>query len=149
VSEILARLPEFISHHPLLAFGFIGVLVALIATEISRLTRGYRALTPAGVTQLINRENALVIDVSSLQDYEKGHVPGARHIAPSQLDPDGKDLAKARELPIVLTCRTGQASGQAARKLAKAGFGKVFWLDGGLAAWAEAQMPVVKGRATG
>lgn len=149
VSEILTRLPEFISHHPLLSFGFIGVLVALIVTEINRFTRGYRALTPAGLTQLINRENPLLIDVSSVQDYEKGHVPGARHVPPSQLDPDGKDLAKARERPVALVCKTGQASAQAARKLVKAGFKQVYWLDGGLGAWIEAQMPVVKGRATG
>lgn len=149
MSEILTRLPEFISHHPLLSFGFIGVLVALIVTEVNRFTRGYRALTPAGLTQLINRDNPLLIDVSSVQDYEKGHVPGARHLPPSQLDPDGKDLAKARERPVALVCRTGQASAQAARKLVKAGFKQVYWLDGGLAAWIEAQMPVVKGRATG
>lgn len=149
MSDILARLPEFISHHPLLSFGFIGVLVALIVTEINRLTRGYRALTPAGLTQLINRDSPLLIDVSSVQDYEKGHVPGARHLPQSQVDPDGKELSKARERPVALICKTGQASAQAARKLAKAGFKQVFWLEGGLGAWIEAQMPMAKGRATG
>jgi rhodanese-related sulfurtransferase len=146
VSEFLHRLPEFIGNHPFLSFGFIGVLAAMIATEVGRLTRGYKALTPAGLTQLINRNNALLIDVSSIQDYEKGHVPGARHVAMSQFDPESKDLAKARALPIAIYCQSGQTSGTAAKRLKKAGFTDVYTLEGGLRSWMEAQLPLVKGR---
>jgi len=146
MSDFVHRLPEFLGNHFYLTLGFIGVLTALLVTEAQRFTRGYKALTPAGLTQLINRENALLIDVSSVQDFEKGHVPGARHVAMSQFDPESKDLAKAKELPIAIYCRNGQASGQAAQRLVKAGFTKVYWLDGGLAAWTEAQLPLAKGK---
>jgi len=84
--------------------------------------------------------------VSSLQDFEKGHVPGAKHVAMSQFDPENKDLAKAKELPVAIYDRNGQASGTAAQRLVKAGFSRVYWLEGGLAAWSEAQLPVAKGR---
>lgn len=146
MSEFLHRLPEFIGNHPFLSFGFIGVLAAMMATEIGRLTRGYKALTPAGLTQLINRNNALLIDVSSIQDYEKGHVPGARHVAMSQFDPESKDLAKAKSLPVAIYCKSGQTAGVAAKRLKKAGFTDVYTLDGGLRTWTEAQLPLVKGR---
>ena len=146
MSEFLHRLPEFLGHHPILSLAFFGVLVALLAAEMQRLTRGYKALTPAGLTQLINRENALLVDVSSLQDFEKGHIPGAKHVAMSQFDPQGKELAKAREQAVAVVCKNGQASAQAAQRLRKSGFGKVFWLEGGLGAWIEAQMPLAKGR---
>lgn len=149
MSEILNRLPEFVSNHPFLSLGFIGVLIALIANEVTRLTRGYGVLTPAALTQLINRDNALLIDVSSIQDYEKGHVSGARHVAMSQFDPESKDLAKAKELPIAIYCKTGQTSGTAAKKLKKAGFTKVYTLEGGLRSWVEAHLPLVKGRNSG
>jgi rhodanese-related sulfurtransferase len=149
VSEILQRLPEFIGNHPFLSFGFIGVLIAVIANEVTRLTRGYKALTPAGLTQLVNRENALVIDLSSIQDYEKGHIAGAKHVVMSQFDPESKELAKAKELPIVLYCKTGQTAGAAAKRLLKAGFTKVYALEGGLRSWMEAQLPLVKGRNSG
>lgn len=149
MSEILNRLPEFVSHHPFLSLGFIGVLIALIANEVTRLTRGYAVLTPAALTQLINRDNALLIDVSSSQDYEKGHVPGARHVAMSQFDPESKDLAKAKELPVAIYCKTGQTSGTAAKKLKKAGFTKVYTLEGGLRSWVEAHLPLAKGRNSG
>ncbi|SFN29880.1 rhodanese-like domain-containing protein [Dokdonella immobilis] len=147
MSEILHRLPEFIGNHPFLSFGFIGVLVALVALEFGRLTRGYTALTPAGLTQLINRNNALLIDVSSIQDFEQGHIPGARHVAMSQFDPENKDLAKARELPVAVYCKSGQTSGLAAKRLKKAGFTQVYTLEGGLRSWSEAQLPLAKGRA--
>lgn len=147
MSDFLHRLPEFLGNHFYLTIAFVGVLVALLVTEAQRFMRGYTALTPAGLTQLINRESALVIDVSSQAEFEKGHVPGARHLLPSQVDPDGKELSKARETPVALVCRNGQASAQVAQKLKKAGFAKVFWLDGGIAAWSEAQMPLARGRA--
>jgi rhodanese-related sulfurtransferase len=146
MSDFVHRLPEFLGNHLYLTLGFVGVLLALLTTEMQRFTRGYKALTPAGLTQLINRENALLIDVSSLPDFEKGHIPGARQVAMSQFDPESKDLAKARELPVAVYCRNGQTSGQAAQRLVKAGFTKVYSLDGGLAAWTEAQLPLAKGR---
>lgn len=147
MSDFLHRLPEFLGNHLLLSLGFVGALLALVAVELQRLTRSYKALTPAGLTQLINRENALLVDVSSLADFEKGHVPGAKHVAMSQFDPEGKELAKVRELPVAVVCKNGQTSAQAAQRLKKAGFSKVYWLEGGLGAWIEAQMPLAKGRA--
>ena len=146
MSDFLQRLPDFLGNHLYLTLGFIGVMLALVVTEAQRFTRGYKALTPGGLTQLVNRENALLIDVSSLQDFEKGHVPGATHVAMSQFDPESKDLAKAKDLPIAVYCRNGQTSAQAARRLVKAGFAKVYWLEGGLAAWTEAQLPLARGR---
>ncbi len=147
MSDILHRLPEFFSNHAYLSLGFVGVLVALIATEGQRLTRGFRGLTPAGLTTLVNRENALLIDVSSQADFEKGHIPGAKHVAMSQFDPESKDLAKVKDLPVAIVCGNGQTSAQAAQRLKKAGFSQVFSLEGGLAAWREAHMPLTKGRA--
>ncbi|HEX7769507.1 MAG TPA: rhodanese-like domain-containing protein [Dokdonella sp.] len=146
MSEFLQRLPEFLGNHLVLTLALFGVVIALVLTEAQRFTRGYIALTPAGLTQLINRDNALLVDLSGQQEFEKGHIPGARHVPLSQFDPESKDLAKARELPVALVCRSGQASARAAQRLRKAGFGKVYWLEGGLAAWQQAQMPLVTGR---
>lgn len=147
MSDFLHRLPEFLGNHPYLSLGFLGVLIALVANEAQRLMRSYKALTPAGLTQLINRDNALLVDVSSIADFEKGHIPGAKHVAMSQFDPESKELAKVRDLPVAVVCKNGQTSAQAAQRLKKAGFSKVFWLEGGIGAWIEAQMPLAKGRA--
>ena len=140
------RLPEFIGNHPILSLAFVGVAFALIANEIAHLRRGYKSLSPALLTHLINHENALVIDVSPINDFEKGHIVGSRNIVLSQLDPEGKVLSKAKESPVALVCRNGMASAQAAAKLVKAGFTKVHWLDGGIAAWQSADLPLARGK---
>jgi len=140
------RLPEFIGNHPILSLAFIGIGVALVANELSRFTRGFKGVSPAELTQLINREDALIIDVSPINDFEKGHIVGSKHVAMSQFDPENKLLAKVRELPVAVVCRSGVQSGQAAKRLVKAGFSRVYSLEGGLAAWQQAELPLAKGK---
>ena len=132
--------------HPYLSLGLAGLTLAIAYTELSRLFRPYKALRPAGLTALVNRDNALVIDLSPSADFEKGHIPGSRNVAMSQFDPEKPQLASAKSLPVVAVCRTGQASATAAARLKKAGFEQVYWLDGGIAAWQQADLPLAKGR---
>ena len=140
------RLLAFASENAMLSLALLGITLALIYTEASRAFSGFKAVSPAELTGLINREDALLIDVSGAADFDKGHIPGARNIQASGFDPENKLLAKVRELPVVVTCRTGAGSSTAARRLVKAGFKKVFWLDGGVAAWQQANLPLVKGK---
>ena len=140
------QLQEFLGNHVMLALGIVGVTIALIVNEMSRFTRGYHAVNPAQLTALINRENALVVDVSASGDFEKGHVVGSRNVAMTQFDPENKQLAKARELPVAMICRNGTISADAAKRLVKAGFKNVHWLDGGISAWQQASLPLAKGK---
>ncbi len=130
----------------MLSLALVGLTGALIATEIARLLRGYKSLRPAELTTLINRDNALVVDLSANGDFEKGHIAGSRNVTPSQFDPENKMLSAAKSLPVVMVCRNGQASGAAAKRLKKAGFEQVYSLEGGVAAWQQADLPLVKGR---
>ena len=130
----------------ILSLALVALTVAIVYTEIARLFRGYQALKPAELTQLVNQGGARVVDLSAIADFEKGHVPGSRNVIPSQFDPQGKLLAGAKQSPVVLVCRNGQASAAAAKRLKKAGFEKVYVLDGGVAAWQQADLPLVKGR---
>lgn len=142
----LEELLAFAGRHLYLSLGFAGLTVAIVYTEIARLFRGYKALRPAELTALINRDNALVVDLSASTEFEKGHIPGSRSVQPSQFDPESKLLANAKALPVVAVCRTGQASADAAKRLKKAGFEQVYWLDGGIQAWQQADLPLIKGR---
>ena len=140
--ELLA----FAGRHPMLSAGLVLLTLALIYTEIARLLRPFKALRPAELTALINREDALVVDLSATADYERGHIAGSRNVAASGFGPDHKLVAGHRERPIVLVDRTGMASGPMAARLKKAGFANVYVLDGGIAAWQQADLPLVKGR---
>jgi len=147
MSELLHRLPEFIANHMLLAMLFVVLTVALIGNEVSRLFRGYKELTPNGLTLLINRESPLLVDLSSAQDFERGHIPNARHVPLSQFDQENKELAKVKEMPVAVYCKDGNTSAGAAARLVKAGFQHVYWLGGGLSAWRGAELPTVNGKA--
>lgn len=136
----------FAGRHPMLSLALAGLTVAIIFTEIKRLTRGYKALKPAELPLVANQTGAVVVDLSAIADFEKGHIAGSRNVIPSQFDPAGKLLSGARQSPVVTVCRNGMASADAAAKLKKAGFEQVHWLDGGIAAWQAAGLPLVKGR---
>ncbi|WP_372017381.1 rhodanese-like domain-containing protein [Pseudoxanthomonas sp. 10H] len=140
-------LMAFFGRNPMLSLALAGLTVAILYTEVARLFRGYKALKPAGLTALVNQGGTLVVDLSAIADFEKGHIPGSRNVIPSQFDPQGKLLAGAKQSPVVLVCRNGMASDAAAKKLKKAGFEQVYVLDGGTAAWDAAGLPLVKGRA--
>lgn len=142
----LDELLAFASRHPYLSLGLVALTVAIAYTEVMRLFRGYKALGPAELTGLLNREGALLIDLSPTSDFQKGHIAGSKSVQLSQFDPENKLLAAARALPVVVTCRSGQASADAAKRLKKAGFEQVHWLEGGVQAWQHADLPLVKGR---
>jgi rhodanese-related sulfurtransferase len=146
MNDFLQKLPHFLGNHLMLALLFAALVVALLVTQIMVLLRKYKELTPAGLTQLINRESPLLIDLSAIADFEKMHVPGAKHVAMSQFDPENKELAKARELPVVVMDKDGRNSDSAAQRLVKAGFTHVYTLGGGVLAWQQAQLPVAKGK---
>lgn len=146
MNDFLHKLPEFAGNHVALVALFVVLLVALLALQVKSLFSATLALTPGGLTDLINHDNPLLIDLSATADFEKMHVPGARHVAMSQFDPESKDLVKARELPIVVIDRDGRGNAaKAAQRLVKAGFVKVHMLAGGTLAWHAAQLPVAKG----
>ena len=138
---------DFAGRSPTLSIAFVGLSLALVVTEAARLFRPYKALSPAQLTALINREDAVVVDLSAAGDFEKGHIAGSRNAQASAFGPEHKLVAGVKGRPVVIVCRTGQTASGAAAKLAKAGFEHVYLLEGGVAAWQQADLPLVKGRA--
>ena len=101
-------------------------------------------LTPAAATLLMNREDALVVDVRETSEWAGGHIANSRHIALGQIDKHLVEIEKFKQTPVILCCASG-GRGQTARdKLVKAGFEKVFNLAGGIGAWSEAGLPLTK-----
>jgi rhodanese-related sulfurtransferase len=95
-------------------------------------------------SQLINRRNAVVIDLRPSADFASGHLPSARHIEFAELQAKVGQLVKNKSNPVLLVCQTGQQSHKAVRLVQDAGYAEVHVLQGGLNAWQQAGMPVVK-----
>ncbi|WP_430432520.1 rhodanese-like domain-containing protein [Methyloversatilis sp.] len=117
--------------------------VALLVMTLRTKTSGPR-LTPAQATQLINREDAQVIDVREQPEWAKGRIAGSRHIPVGQIDQRIGDLEKFKDRPLIVVCASGMRSASACSTLRKAGFEKVFALDGGIGAWEQAGLPLTK-----
>ena len=141
------QLIVFFQANLLLSLALLGLTVALVFTEVARLFRGFMGVSPSQLTSLINHEDALVLDIRGQADFEKGHIIGSRHLLPSQVDPESKLLAKARENPVVVVCAAGMTASGVASRLVKAGFKRVSVLDGGIGAWQQAGLPLAKGKA--
>ena len=112
---------------------------------IQRRLSPVREIGVQGATQLINRSDAIVLDVRETQEYEGGRLPHAVHIPLSQLKSRGQELAKFVGRPLIAYCERGSRARTAASALVKLGFSEIFVLHGGLRAWTEAGMPLDKG----
>lgn len=146
VAVTFAELAAFAGRNPVLSLALVGLTVAVVVNEILALLSGVRRIGPAQLTALVNRDNALVVDLRAISDFEKGHIAGAKNVQMSQFDPENKSLAPAKALPVVLVCQAGQTAQTAAKRLRKAGFAQVAVLEGGIQAWQSADLPLVKGR---
>lgn len=105
--------------------------------------RGKRA-TPLQVTQMINRGKTTIVDVRSAEEFAGGHLRDAKHIPLADLSARISELDKLKNRTIVMVCQTGARSDKAARQLQAAGFEDVHSLEGGLAAWTAAGLPLTK-----
>lgn len=92
-------------------------------------------------------EQPLLIDVRTPAEFEEIHIEGSLLHPLTQLKPDEVRKA-AKNRPVCLVCRTGTRSRQAAEKLKAAGIDEVLVLEGGVEAWAQAELPVKRGRKT-
>ena len=132
---------EFIGNHPILVAAFVVLLALFIRNETKR---GGRSVTAQQLVELVNKENALVLDVRDKKDYDAGHIVEALNIPFSALSNRVNELKKHRERPIVVACKMGQHSGTAGTILRKHGFANVSRLTGGVTEWRNQSLPVVK-----
>lgn len=104
-----------------------------------------KGVSPAEATQLINRENALVLDVREPDEFAAGHIPDAINIPVAKLAERIQELDKFRSRPLVVCCLSGMRAGRACSELKKQGFEQLNNLSGGIDAWIGANYPVKKG----
>jgi len=138
------QLLSFISNN-LILFGALIVILAMLAHNLlgSKLG-GFKAATPAQAIQMINHDNAVILDVREDGEYRNGHIINALHIPQGKLKERVAELDKYKDKPIIVSCRSGSRSGQACTLLKKQGFESVYNLAGGVMAWQSANLPLVK-----
>lgn len=114
----------------------------MLLWPLIRYRSGAASLSPLEATLMINREDAVVLDVREPAEWSKGHIPNARHIPLGQIEQRLGELDKFKAKPIIVSCATGSRSSSVCGTLRKAGFDRVFNLAGGLPAWEQAGQPL-------
>ena len=116
----------------------------LVWPWISRGLSGASEVGPLEAVQLINRKDAVMLDVREPGEFSAGHAPNAKNVPLGQLDKRLREIEKFKARPVVVTCQTGSRSHAATSALRKAGFSDVVVLSGGFGAWQQANLPVEK-----
>ena len=124
--------------------GAVATGVMLLWPLVMRPFRAGREVGVIEAVQLINRKDALVIDVRDTGEYEAGHIAGARHVPEKQLTERLKELEKFKGRSLLVVCRSGMRSGAAVQVLRRDGFNAAVNLQGGIGAWQQAGMPLEK-----
>jgi rhodanese-related sulfurtransferase len=133
----------FIQHHLALTAILVIILGLLMVFEFIKLKQGAQRLSPAFVIQMINHQNAIIVDIRNTDAFSSGHIVDALSIPLAELESQYKKLEKFKAQPIIIVCATGLESLRAASLLQKNGF-NTFILAGGMHKWKETEMPLIK-----
>lgn len=138
------RLLEYVNNHPILAGAALLAAIVVLAYELRQRANASATVSPAGAVRLMN-DGATLLDVRSANQFKDGHIAGARSLPADQIAAGAKPLEKLQDRPVIVCCDTGTASAAATRVLAGLGFKDVYNLRGGIAAWRQDNLPLVKG----
>lgn len=119
---------------------------AILIFDLVRNREGSDSLSPVEATLKINREDALILDVRTQDEFARGHIAGARHLPLADLPQRLDELSKYKSKPVILCCQSGARSASALTTLKKAGFEQPYNLRGGLQEWERAGQPVSRKR---
>ena len=132
---------SFLGDHPILVGTFLLLLFLFFRNER---TRAGATVGTQELVRLVNKENAVVLDVRERNGFMEGHIVDALNIPYASLESRLDEISQHKETPIVIACKMGQHSGAAGTLLQKNGFTNVTRLTGGYAEWRAQNLPVVK-----
>lgn len=133
----------FIAHHMGLFYSLSTILLALMLIEYLRAKRLQIMVGPKEAVVLINRNNAVIIDIRSQDNYKSGHIVDAVNAPLPDWATTSKKLDKYKKKPVIVVCNNGADSQKTASVLSKQGY-TAFALAGGMRAWSGAELPLVK-----
>lgn len=135
------RLFEFVVNHYILVSLFVAFLVAILILE-SR--RGGAKISAQGAVNLINKDEAVVVDIRDRKEFGEGRITGSINIPLNSLKSRVGELSKFKDKQIIVADKMGQHSAMAVKQLNAEGFSNVVRLNGGVADWRASNLPLVK-----
>ncbi len=130
---------EFINNNWMLVSVWGAFLAAFLWDNNQR---SGASISSAQATQMINKQDAVVLDIRDKKDFEAGHLANAINIPYASLSERMSELESSKQHPIVLVCKSGQSVGMAGKTLKQKGF-EVYRLSGGMLEWTNQNLPLV------
>ncbi|WP_395340138.1 rhodanese-like domain-containing protein [Ningiella sp. W23] len=139
------QLIEFARDNLILSGIWIALVIMLAYSFIGPLLSKVKRVDNHEATQLINKKDAILLDIRPQKDFKAGHIVGARQIKPEEVrEANFSKLEKFKNTPIIVVCAMGNLAAGTANKMVKQGFTEVSVLSGGMNAWQSAGLPVNK-----
>ncbi|MEM0912765.1 MAG: rhodanese-like domain-containing protein [Pseudomonadota bacterium] len=139
------QLVAFAEQNLILSTAWVVLFALLIFSFISPLLAKYKRVNNHEATMLINKKDAMVLDIRPQTEFRAGHIQGATQLKPEQVrQGEFSKLENKKNAPIVVVCAMGNQATGTASKMVKQGFDDVYVLDGGMSSWTSAGLPLSK-----
>lgn len=143
----MERFVEFAGNHPLMVTALVGSFLFAVFYELRRKASGLVSVDANAAVRLINND-AVVLDLRSAESYGRGHIVGARNIAPDEITEKIASVTRDKSKPLLAVCESGISAQRTVATLRQKGFESVYNLKGGMNGWLSAGLPVVTGKKT-
>ncbi len=135
---------EFIKHNIIFIGLAIGSGFALLWPMLNRGATGAANINATEAVLLLNRSKPLILDVRDAAEFAAGHIQGAKNIPVAELAGRLKEIEKFKDKPVLVHCQKGLRAKTACGILKAQQFTQLNNLQGGLDAWVEAKLPLLK-----
>ncbi len=100
-------------------------------------------ISPQQVYDAVYSEDSVqLVDVRTPKEFKESHLKGAQNICVTSDDFSEKVKTLDKNKPVYVYCKKGVRSANAAKKLKKMGFTKIYDMDGGILLWEEKRLEV-------
>ena len=140
----MGQLGQFVLNHWALWLALVVILLLVFINELLAQKKQAKALSPSAAVEMINHEEAIVIDLRDPETFRAGHIIDA--ICTPADDFNQKRMEKYKSKPLIIVCARGVQSAALATKLREQGYTAPMVLAGGITAWQAASLPLVKGK---
>jgi len=142
---IINEIIPFVKNHPLLSLGWIALFIIIIYFTVKSKLSKVKTVSNAQTINMMNKQNAVIVDLRSADNFKKGHITEALNILPIDIKNGSiKSLEKYKEIPVILVDDNGMLVNTSGDILVKQGFEQVFALKDGIAGWNGENLPLVK-----
>lgn len=143
----MQEMMQFASNNLILSIAWVVLLILVVVTTFSSLFSKVKTISRVVATRMINKDDAIVVDIRSRDDYRKGHITGAINVTATDIKNDNfGELSKHKDKPIIVVCASGHSATDSASRLIAAGYANVSILKEGIAGWSGENLPLVRNK---